>query len=385
MQDIETCKDILRDLVGFPSVSSQSNLPIIAYIAERLSDAGARLEFVTDATGTKANLFATLGPEKPGGIVLSGHTDVVPVDEQLWTSDPFTLAERDGHLFGRGTCDMKGFIACCLTKLDVLAAAAQRRPVHFAFTHDEEVGCVGVQSLVAHLREREIVPAMAIVGEPTRMKVIEGHKGCCEYTVTFTGRSGHSSAPELGINAVEYAARYINRLIELRTGLMERTPEGSGYQPPHSTLNIGGLEGGMSHNVIAPRAVLKWETRPVVANDLAYVKRQIADYCENELLPLMRSVAPEAAIETEIVGEAAALEPRADNAARDLVFALTGQNAAHLVPFGTEAGFFQDVGMDVVVCGPCSIDQAHTPDEFIAVAELEKCLNMLDKLAERWI
>ena len=384
MSDLNTCRDILADLIAFPSVSSESNLPVIAYIAERLSDAGARVEFLTDDTGTKANLFATLGPERPGGLMLSGHTDVVPVDDQSWTSDPFIMAERDGKLYGRGTCDMKGFIATCLTKLDFLSAAARERPVHFAFTHDEEVGCVGAQSLVAHLKSREIRPALAIVGEPTMMRVIEGHKGCCEYTVTFTGRSGHSSAPEEGINAVEYAARYIARLIELRSRLMERVPPGSRYMPPYATLNIGGLEGGLSHNVIVPRAVLKWETRPVVAEDLGFVKQQIATYCSNHLLPKMRAVAPEADIETEIIGEAAALFPMEKNAARDLAFALTGEHEADVVPFGTEAGFFQEIGMDVVVCGPGSIDQAHKPDEFISLDQLSKGLHMLDMLSETW-
>ena len=384
MSDLAAARDILADLVAFPSVSSESNLPVIAYIADRLSDCGARVEILTDATGSKANLFATLGDDRPGGLMLSGHSDVVPVDDQNWTSDPFTLAERDGKFFGRGTCDMKGFIAACLAKREVLAEIAASKPIHFAFTHDEEVGCIGARALTEWLVAREARPALAIVGEPTMMRVIEGHKGCCEYTVTFTGRSGHSSAPEAGVNAVEYAARYIARLMELRERLMARVPEGSRYQPPYATLNVGGLEGGLSHNVIAPRAVLRWETRPVIAEDLSLVKDGIADYCTLDLLPAMRAVAPEADIETQVIGEAAALFPKNQNAARDLAFRLTGEQSADVVPFGTEAGFFQEIGMDAVVCGPGSIDQAHKPDEYLSADQLGQCLAMLDRLAGAW-
>ncbi|AJY45658.1 acetylornithine deacetylase [Martelella endophytica] len=384
MEALDRCRSILADLVGFPSVSSDSNLPVIAWLAERLSDAGARVEILTDATGIKANLFATLGPDRPGGLMFSGHTDVVPVTDQVWTSDPFVLTEREGRLYGRGACDMKGFLACLMAELDLLKVAAREKPIHFAFTHDEEVGCVGARALAAWLADRDIRPALAIIGEPTGMQVIEGHKGCCEYTVTFTGRSGHSSAPELGVNALEYAARYVGKLLELRNGLIAQEPEGSRYMPPYATLNVGGIEGGLSHNVIAPKAVLKWETRPVTAGDLAYVKREMTAFANEVLLPGMRAVAPEAAIETEIIGEAAALFPRAENAARGLVFALTGETTADVVPFGTEAGFFQEIGMDAVVCGPGSISQAHKPDEFIALSELSRCLAMLERLPEQW-
>ncbi|SFJ96474.1 acetylornithine deacetylase [Celeribacter neptunius] len=382
MSALGTCKDILADLIAFPTVSSDSNLAAISYIAERLNDAGARVEVLADASGQKANLFATLGPERAGGLVLSGHTDVVPVEDQPWTSDPFRLIERDGRLYGRGTCDMKGFIATCMSKLDRLKAAAQERPIHFAFTHDEEVGCLGARDLVLVLRGREIRPAMALIGEPTDMRVIEGHKGCCEYTVTFTGAEGHGSAPEKGVNAVEYAARYINRLLDLRRALIARCPEGSRFDPPHTTINIGGLKGGHAHNVIAGKAVLEWEMRPVAEDDMTFVKREIASYVGDVLLPEMRRVASHAAIETEVIGEVAGLTPMDENAARDLVFRLTGANHAGLVPFGTEAGLFQKIGMQAVICGPGSIDQAHKPDEYIALDQLRQSLAMLDRLGE---
>ncbi|MBW6419107.1 acetylornithine deacetylase [Celeribacter sp. PS-C1] len=384
MSDLARCRDILGDLIAFPTVSCDSNLAAISYIAERLNDVGARVEVLHDASGQKANLFATLGPERAGGLVLSGHTDVVPVEDQPWTSDPFRMVERDGRLFGRGTCDMKGFIATCLTTLDHLKAAAKERPIHFAFTHDEEVGCLGARDLVEVLRARELRPAMALIGEPTEMRVIEGHKGCCEYTVTFTGAEGHGSAPEKGVNAVEYAARYINRLLELRQSLIDRCPPGSRFDPPYTTINIGGLKGGHAHNVIAGKATLEWEMRPVVQGDMDFVKGEIATYVGDVLLPEMRRVAAQAEIATEVIGEVAGLMPMDENAARDLVFRLTGANSADVVPFGTEAGLFQEIGMQAVICGPGSIDQAHKPDEYIALDQLSQSLAMLERLGESY-
>lgn len=382
MSDLSTCRAILSDLVGFPTVSSDSNLAAIAHIAERLTDAGARVELHPDPTGQKANLFATLGPAGPGGLMLSGHTDVVPVADQAWTSDPFTLTERDGRLYGRGSCDMKGFIAACLTKLDVLAVAARTRPIHFAFTHDEEVGCLGARALADLLAARDARPDLALIGEPTGMQIIDGHKGCCEYTVTFTGTSGHGSAPHRGVNAVEAAARYVGRLLDLRQALIDNCPAGSTFDPPYSTINIGALQGGVAHNVIAARAVLDWEMRPVRPDDQHFVKAALAAFCDDVLLPDMRAIAPRADITTDIIGEVAGLTPTPDNRARDLVARLTGQAGAGTVPFGTEAGLFQQIGMDAVICGPGFIEQAHQPDEYVSLDQLDRCLTLLDRLAD---
>ncbi|KEO53920.1 acetylornithine deacetylase [Thioclava indica] len=377
---LEITSAILGDLIGFPSVSSQSNLAIIHYIAERLETGGAQVEVMLDESGQKANLFATLGAPRSGGLVLSGHSDVVPVSDQDWSSDPFVMREDDGRLYGRGACDMKGFIAACLASLDTLREAAKTRPVHFAFTHDEEVGCLGAQSLVKLLDARPVKPALCIIGEPTSMQVYDGNKGCCEYTVRFEGRAGHSSAPDKGVNTVEYAVRYINRLFDLRAALIRRCPEGSRFDPPETTLNVGALHGGVSHNVIAPRAELSWEMRPINAADMAFVKDEIAAYVADTLLPEMRAIAPEAGITTETVGEVCGLEPMDDNAARDLVFALTGQNHAGCVAFNTEAGLFQAIGMEAVICGPGSIEQAHKADEFVSRDQLSQCLSMLERL-----
>ncbi|MAQ38610.1 MULTISPECIES: acetylornithine deacetylase [Thioclava] len=378
---IDTTRAILSDLIAYPTISTDSNLPIIHYIADRLETVGAAVEVMVDESGHKANLFATLGAPRDGGLVLSGHSDVVPVTDQDWTSDPFDMTERDGKLYGRGACDMKGFIAACLGSLDLLAEAAKSRPIHFAFTRDEEVGCLGAQELVKLLAKRPVKPGLCIIGEPTSMQVFDGNKGCCEYTVRFEGLPGHSSAPEKGVNAVEYAVRYINRLFELRAELIKRCPEGSRFDPPQTTLNVGALKGGISHNVIAPRAELAWEMRPINATDMEFVKGEIASYVEDTLLPEMRAIAPEAGIATETIGEVVGLEPMDDNAARDLVFALTGQNHAGCVAFNTEAGLFQSLGMDAVICGPGSIEQAHKADEFVSLEQMDQALTMLGRLA----
>ncbi|NDR58117.1 acetylornithine deacetylase [Aliiruegeria sabulilitoris] len=372
---------ILDDLIAYPTVSSESNLEIIVHLASLLSEVGAQIELFHDSTGRKANLFATLGPDAPGGIVLSGHTDVVPVEGPGWSGNPFRMRQENGRLYGRGTCDMKGFIAATLACLPDFAAADLRRPLHFAFTYDEEVGCLGAQQLVEELRARDIAPAMAIIGEPTEMRIIDGHKGCNEYTTRFTGTQGHGSAPEKGVNAAEYAARFVSRLLVLREELRERVPGDSTFDPPWSTLNVGQIHGGTARNVLAGAAEVEWETRPVVAADAEHARAAVREFCEDVLLPEMRRIAPDAAIETEIIGEIAGLIPMKDNAARDLVARLTGEYAADLVAFGTEAGLFQSLGMSVVICGPGSIAQAHQPDEFLEIAQLERCLDMLAGLA----
>lgn len=378
---IEASKQVLADLIGFPTVSADSNLAMIDYLADQLQSCGARLDVMRDESGQKANLFATLGPEGDGGIVLSGHSDVVPVTDQEWSSDPFVMVERDGNLFGRGTCDMKGFIAATIAMAPQFAAAKLTRPLHFAFTYDEEVGCLGAAQLAEDLERRGLKPSLAIIGEPTSMRIIEGHKGCCEYTTRFQGFAGHGSSPDLGVNAVEYAVRYVARLLELRDQLKGRAPADSRFDPPWTTLNVGALHGGDVHNVIAPKAHVNWEMRPVQSGDASFVKTAIRAYADEVLLPAMRAVHPGASIETEVIGEVAGLIPTDDNEARQIVSELTGANGADLVPFGTEAGIFQALGMDVVVCGPGSIEQAHKADEYLSLDQLAQCLNMLQGLA----
>lgn len=377
MSDLQETQRILRDLIAFPTVSMDSNLDMLHYIRDYLEPLGTRVTLFHDESGTKANLFATLGPDCDGGVILSGHSDVVPVSDQPWTSDPFALTERDGKLFGRGTCDMKGFIAATLAMAPHFAKMDLKKPIHFAFTHDEEVGCIGAAALIPELEKQGYKPAIAIIGEPTEMRIIEGHKGCCEYTTRFSGLEGHGSSPDLGVNAAEYAVRYVTRLMELREEMKTRVPKNSRFEPPWTTMNIGGLRGGVMHNVIVSKAEVDWEFRPVQQSDFHYMKEQITAYVDQELLPAMRKVHPEASIETETLGEVDGLEPMDDNAAKDLIMELTGANGADVVPFGTEAGIFQKLGLSAVVCGPGSIAQAHKADEYVALDQLDACLSML--------
>lgn len=385
MDALEETKALLERLISYPTVSADSNLALIHHLADRLRSVGARVEIWHDQTGAKANLFATLGPDRDGGIVLSGHSDVVPVTDQDWSTDPFTLTERGGNWYGRGTCDMKGFIAAAVVMADRYAQLDLRRPVHFAFTYDEEIGCFGAQALAQTLRERGLKPAVAIIGEPTSMRIIEGHKGCYEYTTRFTGMEGHGSSPDLGVNAVEYAVRYVSKLLELKADLRTRAPKGSRFEPPWTTINTGALTGGVAHNVIPGKAQVDWEMRPVQKSDAEFVKDTLHRFCTHDLIPAMQAVHPGAGIETEVIGEVDGLEPMAVNEARDLVMELTGANGADVVPFGTEAGIFQDLGMSVVVCGPGSIEQAHKPDEYVSSAQMAQCLDMLERLAAKLV
>lgn len=373
--------DILGDLIAFPTVSADSNLAMIDYLAARLENCGAQVHLMRDPSGTKANLFATLGPQKDGGIVLSGHSDVVPVTDQNWASDPFTMTQREDRLYGRGTCDMKGFIAATIAMAPTFARTVRSRPLHFAFTYDEEVGCIGAGHLAQSLEERGIRPSVAIIGEPTEMRIIEGHKGCYEYSTEFQGLEGHGSAPDLGVNAVEYATRYVAYLLDLKDQLRAMAPADSRFEPPWTTVNVGALHGGTVHNVIASKAQVDWEMRPVQATDADFVKGHLHAYCHDVLLPKMQAVFPDAAIHTHVVGEVDGLVPTLENEARRIVAELTGANGADLVPFGTEGGIFQSLGMDVVICGPGSIEQAHKADEFVAIDQVAQCLAMLEKLA----
>jgi acetylornithine deacetylase len=380
MNHLNHTRDILRRLIAYPTISAASNLQMIEFLAEYLDHLGADVLLNHSPDGKKANLFATLGHRHENGVLLSGHTDVVPVADQDWSNAPFDMIERDGRFYGRGTCDMKGFIAACLTKAHDYAKLPLKTPVHFAFTYDEETGCIGAQGLAKWLQEQGITPRIAIIGEPTGMKAIEGHKGCCEYTTHFHGKAGHGSMPNIGLNAVEYALRYGTKLMDIAQNLQGRAPDKSRFDPPWTTLNIGRIRGGHIHNVIPENCSMDWEFRPVQDTDFTYVKETIETYVNETLRPDMQRRDPNANITTEIVGEVVGLEPTDKNEARDIVFELTGQNYADVVPFGTEAGIFAALGMSVVVCGPGSIEQAHKPDEFIELSQLDACLSFLTKL-----
>ena len=371
---------ILTDLISFKTISGEDNSALINYCEEYLHKLGATSFKTFDDDKRRVNLFATLKTEnsnikKP--IILSGHTDVVPVSKG-WSTDPFTATIKNDKLFGRGSCDMKGFIACALAYAPIYSTSKLDRDIHFSFTFDEETACQGAPILIEELKKRKIRDGICIIGEPTNMKIIDAHKGCYEYTTYFKGLAGHSSTPHKGVSAVEYASRYVNKLIELRKKLRDRAPKDSIFDPPHSTLSIGGVFGGIAHNVIADKCHVNWETRPVVKEDGIFLNQEIDKFANEELLPQMKNIFPDASIEKDIIGEIVGFDRQDKSDACELISSLTGDNSRQVVSFGTEAGLFQEIGISTVVCGPGSIEQAHKIDEFIILDELKKCLNLLD-------
>ena len=378
---------ILTDLIGFKTISGQDNSSLIDYCDDILKKLGATSFKTYDDEKKRVNLFATLkakSPQTKKPIILSGHTDVVPVSKG-WSSDPFIATIKGDKLYGRGSCDMKGFIACALAYAPIFSKSNLDRDIHFSFTFDEETACQGAPILIKELKKRDIKDGICIVGEPTNMKIIDAHKGCYEYTTYFKGLAGHSSAPHKGVSAVEYASRYVNKLIELREKLKERAPKDSIFDPPHSTLSIGGVFGGIAHNVIADKCHVNWETRPVVKEDGIFLNQEIDKYANEVLLPEMKKVFPNASIEKNIIGEIVGFDREDKSDACELISSLTGDNSRQVVSFGTEAGLFQEIGISTVVCGPGSIEQAHKIDEFIVLDELKKCLSLLDGINKKSI
>jgi len=381
----ETLK-ILSDLIKFQTVSGTSNLKLIEYCEKKLDKLGA-ISFKTfHDSKLQANLFSTINGKKKlngGGIILSGHTDVVPASGKKWSSDPFVATEKDNKIYGRGSCDMKGFIACALALAPFFASQNLKKPIHFSFTYDEETACQGAPIMLKELKKRNVKCSICIVGEPTSMKAIQAHKGCSEYSTYFTGLAGHGSAPDKGVNAVEYASRYINKLMELREELKKRVPKNSVFTPPYSTIQIGGIKGGLARNVIADQCTVDWEMRPVIPEDGKFVTENIEAYAKNVLLPEMRKVYPKANIKKEIIGEIIGFTKEEKSDAVNLVCNLTGDNSRDVVSFGTEAGLFQELGISTVVCGPGSIEQAHKIDEYVSFDQLKLCLKMLIDLKEQ--
>jgi len=375
----ETLK-ILSELIKFQTVSGTSNIKLIEYCEKKLNMLGAQSFKTFDEKKLRANLFSTInGKEKlnGGGIILSGHTDVVPASTKDWSSNPFIASERDNRVFGRGSCDMKGFIACTLALAPYFASENLKKPIHFSYTYDEETACQGAPVMLKELKKREINCSVCIVGEPTNMKAIQAHKGCYEYSTHFNGLAGHGSAPDKGVNAIEYATRFVNKLIELRNELKKREPKNSIFTPPYTTLQIGKIKGGIARNVIADQCSVDWELRPVVFDDGVFVNQTMDNYTKNILLPEMQKTYPKSNIEKEIIGEIIGFNKEEKSKAVNLICNLTGDNSRDAVSFGTEAGLFQELGISTVVCGPGSIEQAHKIDEYVSFDELKLCLKML--------
>ena len=371
--------DILKELISFETVALTSNLDLITYAEKYLSDLGAKVSLTHSPDGERANLFASFGPEINGGIVLSGHSDVVPVNANDWTTPPFQADQRNDCIFGRGSADMKGFIACVLALAPWFASLDLIKPLHIALTFDEEDGFHGAPILLKDLKEKNIQPDAVIIGEPTGLKAIAAHKGCYEYATTIKGLNGHSSEPEKAVNAVQYAARFINRLMELKMEMVSRAPENSPYQPPSTTMSVGTIEGGQARCIVAEHCKFDWEMRPIQRSDAEYVHEQLAAFTD-ELLLEMKTIYPEASIETEKVCEVDGLEYHAESSALSLMTEILGESEFDVVSYGTEAGLYQAAGMPAVVWGPGDIEVAHRPDEFVSISDLKDCLSVLERL-----
>jgi len=374
--------EMLRRLVGFDTTSSKSNMALIEDVRGYLAGHGVQARLVPNEDGTKANLFATIGPDGEGGVVLSGHTDVVPVEGQDWATDPFTLVERDGRAYGRGTTDMKGFIATALALVPEMVAARPRTPLHFAFSFDEEIGCLGVRPLLALLARELPRPRIAIIGEPTEMKVANAHKGVFSFHTVVTGREAHSSASHLGTSAIAAAARIVDHIYELGDRLTAPEHQHADFEPPYTTVNVGRIDGGTARNIIARQCRFDWEIRPVPGTDPDAVKAAVDDFIAASILPAMRQRFAGAVIETRPSSRVPPLVPEEGSPAEALVLALTGQNRAGTVPFASEAGLFQEQGIPAVLCGPGSVRQAHQPNEFVEAAQLAACETFLRKLID---
>jgi acetylornithine deacetylase len=374
--------EMLRRLVGFDTVSAHSNLALIDWVAEYLAAYGIPSTLTRDDAGGKANLFATIGPAGRGGVVLSGHTDVVPVEGQPWSSDPFTLTERDGRLYGRGAADMKGFIAIALALVPEMMARPLATPIHFAFSYDEEVGCIGARRLIAALPEGAARPRLVIVGEPTGMQIANAHKGCAVFATDIIGLEAHSSTPERGVNAISAAAEIVGFIDRLAEERRQAAPAESPFDPPYTTFNVGAISGGTAHNIVPRHCRLDWQYRMVPGEDGAAIERRLAEFVEGDLLPRLRRTAPEASVTTTMVAVVPPFRAGADSPAEALVRLLTGANASTVLSFASEAGLFQEAGLPVVICGPGSIDDAHRPDEFISLEQLEAGTKFVRRLVE---
>ena len=378
---------VLDDLIAFPTVALPPNVDLIGYVEDRLGPLCSDLVLTHAETRSRANLFATIGPNVDGGIVLSGHSDVVPVDAADWATPPFEATRRGDRIYGRGTADMKGFIACVLALAPRYGVLDRESPIHVALTFDEEDGFHGAPILLADLVERGVRPSAAIIGEPTGLRTVGAHKGCYEYRTMVTGMNGHSSAPAEAVSAVHHASRWISGLLGLADDLANRAPDPSPYDPPSTTFNVGTISGGQGRCVVADRCWFDWEMRPVQASDASFVKEHMAAV-EAALLDEMRAVHSEASLRTDVVCEIDGLEWRDASPALDLVRVLLADEVAanggtlpvDVVAYGTEAGLFQAAGIPAVLWGPGDIGVAHRPDEFVEVADLEVCLALLARL-----
>jgi len=378
-----TTAALLERLVSFDSTSRNSNLALIDFIRDYLDRLGVFYRVCTDTVQQKAALHAIIGPREAGGLALSGHVDTVPVDGQAWTGDPFTLRRRDGTLVGRGSCDMKGFVASCLAAVPDFQARGLRRPLHLFISYDEEVGCHGVRRLLQDLDESGLRPSLCVVGEPSRMQPILAHKGKVNLNVSVRGLPGHSSEPAKGVNAVQAAGEAIAWVAREARRLAREGPFEAGFDPPHTTIHVGTMQGGSSLNIIPEHAGFAMEWRPIPGDPAdGHVARMQAWIAET-IEPAMKAVHPPCGFSYEIGLEMPGMALPADHPLADAVKQASGSNSTGKVSYGTEGGFFEKAAIPTIICGPGDIAQAHQPDEWIAESQLDACDKFIRRLADR--
>lgn len=371
----------LSRLVAFPTVSAVSNLELLSYVDHVVTQYGARTRYFPNATADKANLLVSIGPDEPGGVVLSGHTDIVPAEGQPWTGDPWSLRERDGRLIGRGSTDMKGFLACCLASLDAVTSKPLTRPVHLAFSYDEEVGCTGVGSMAEWLGASGLRPRVAVIGEPTGMDLVSAHKGGLIGWTTVLGKPGHSSQPDRYVNAIMVAAELVAEINRIRTEMRDG-PRYETLDPPYSTIQVNQIAGGLHGNIVADRCRFFWEMRIIPGeSDLAVLDR-IQRFARETLEPGMKAVDGDAGIVFEVQARIPGLQPNEDATIEEDLLARLGRPSSRAVSYGTEAGIFQMNGVPSVVIGPGDVADAHQPDESIRHDELSQCISFIERLSE---
>ena len=376
--------DVMAKLISFDTTSRNSNLDLIEWVKSYLAELGIDCILVPYEDATKANLYATIGPSDRPGIMLSGHSDVVPVDGQEWSTDPFALAEKDDLLFGRGTCDMKGFIAVCLAYARKFAEAELKTPIHLAFSYDEEVTCAGAKRLAEALNGFPIKPSMCIIGEPTGMQVVTGHKGGYSYECTLRGFEVHSSLAPQGVNAIQYACELISFIRGIADDHRENGPFAEGYDVGFDTLQTGTIKGGSALNIVPGECTFEFEFRILPETDKVALLKRITDFAHNELEPRMKAISPEASIHIEEYAAMPGFELDPGDDVISFVRSLAARNDDIKVAYQTEAGIFvQDANIPSVVCGPGHIAQAHKPDEFVSIEQLQLCCQFMDRLLER--
>ena len=374
-----TATEHLARLVAFPTVSTASNLDMVAAIEAAVAPFGGRCRRFPNAAGDKANLLVTFGPEVPGGVLFSGHMDVVPCEGQDWTADPWTMRHAGDRVIGRGVTDMKGYLACCLATMPAIAAAPLARPVHFAFSYDEEVGCTGVPEMAQWIGASAMRPRLAVIGEPSNMELITAHKGGMIGWAHVKGVPGHSSQPDKYVNAVMVAAELVAEITRISTD-MKAGPQLDLFDPPYSTIQVNQIKGGLHGNIVAEDCAFFWEMRVVPGTDDRAVFDRFARHAAEVLEPAMKRISDSAGIRFDVMARIPLLAPTGDAALEAELLALLDQTAPRGVSYGTEAGHFAAAGIPSVVCGPGDIADAHQPDESIAVAQLDACVGVLTQL-----